>query len=120
MPNTALSMVDKPSRQNVSKHTMNRNTWLADSAATAHYTCKDDGMFNIKMINTPIKIGNGKMLTATKVGSIRMRMEGPENETQTITLHQVKYVPELWINLFSIPVALQKGFQIGNKGLRLH
>jgi hypothetical protein len=32
----------------------------------------------------------------------------------------VKYVPELWVNLFSIGKALKNGFNIGNKGIRIH
>jgi hypothetical protein len=32
----------------------------------------------------------------------------------------VKYVPELWVNLFSIPIALKKGFQIGNIGQQIY
>jgi len=32
----------------------------------------------------------------------------------------VKYVPDLCVNLISIPTALQNGFQIGNKGNHLY
>jgi hypothetical protein len=33
-----------------------------------------------------------------------------------VTLDHVKFVPELWINLFIICRALQKGFNLGNDG----
>jgi hypothetical protein len=43
-----------------------------------------------------------------------------DNEEQTFLLKNVKYVPELMVNLLSIPVALNNGFQIGNEGIHLH
>jgi hypothetical protein len=35
-------------------------------------------------------------------------------------LQDVKYVPELWVNLFSINKALKNGFKIGNDGIVIH
>jgi hypothetical protein len=32
---------------------------------------------------------------------------------------KVKYVPELWVSLFSIAKALQNGFNIGNTGIQM-
>jgi proteasome assembly chaperone (PAC2) family protein len=37
-----------------------------------------------------------------------------------VVLKDVKYVPELWVNLFSIGKALAGGFKIGNKGMMLY
>ncbi len=37
-----------------------------------------------------------------------------------VTLTNVKYIPELWVNLFSIGKGLQNGFNIGNKSLHLY
>jgi hypothetical protein len=34
-------------------------------------------------------------------------------------LRNVKYVPELWVNLLSIPAGLKGGFNIGNVGLEI-
>jgi hypothetical protein len=36
-----------------------------------------------------------------------------------VTLEEVKYVPELWVNLFSISKALKNGFDLRNKGLMI-
>ena len=36
-----------------------------------------------------------------------------------VTLTDVKFVPELWINLFSIGKVLSNGFQIGNDGIKI-
>jgi hypothetical protein len=40
--------------------------------------------------------------------------------TQDIILTEVKYVPELWVNLFLIGKALKNGFNIGNEGIKIH
>jgi hypothetical protein len=45
---------------------------------------------------------NDKNMTATKVGSLKccaIQVDGSELD---VTLQVVKYVPELWVNLFSI------------------
>jgi hypothetical protein len=36
-----------------------------------------------------------------------------------VTLKEVKYVPELWLNVFSISKALKNEFDLSNKGLMI-
>jgi hypothetical protein len=79
----------------------------------------DEGMFDVEMISSPVKIGNGKALTATKLGKMRQTIVQKNGDTEDITLTDVKYVPELWVNLFSMGKGLKNGFNIGNKGLHL-
>jgi hypothetical protein len=43
-----------------------------------------------------------------------------EGSTQDIMLTKVKYIPELWVNLFLIGKALKNGFNIGNEGIKIH
>ncbi len=95
------------------------NTWLADSRASCHLTNLDEGMFDVEMISSPVKIGNGKALTATKLGKMRRTIVQKNGDTVDVTLTDVKYVPKLWVHLFSIGKGLQNGFNIGNKGLHL-
>jgi len=42
-----------------------------------------------------------------------------DGTTFDIKLLDCRYVPELWVNLFSVGKALQKGFKIGNEGMIL-
>ena len=49
---------------------ISNNTWLGDSGASCHLSKSDKGMFNIKKINSGIKLGNGKSLIATKIGDM--------------------------------------------------
>jgi hypothetical protein len=36
-----------------------------------------------------------------------------------ITLHEVRYAPDLWANLFSVHQALMKGHKISNEGVMI-
>ena len=36
-----------------------------------------------------------------------------------VMLKEVKYVPELWVNLFSINKALKNGFKLSNDGISI-
>ena len=51
-----------------------KTTWLADSGASTHMTHSDVGMFNVRPCNSRIKIGNGKVVTATKEGDLRVEV----------------------------------------------
>jgi hypothetical protein len=42
---------------------------LGDSGASCHMTNNDEGMYNCRDINSPIKIDDGRKLYATKIGT---------------------------------------------------
>ena len=73
-------------------------------------------MFEIRDIDEDITIGNGKPMKATKVGKLKVETVQKNGSTQQFTMVDVKYVPDLYCKLFSVTAALDKGFQIGNKG----
>jgi hypothetical protein len=102
-----------------SRYRFGKNTWLGDSAASTHMGNDDIGMFDVQVINSSIKIGDGKTLTATKIGKKRLTVIQEDGTTTDIILEDYKYVPDLWVNLFSIPKALGKGWNIGNKGVKI-
>jgi hypothetical protein len=56
-------------------------------------------------------VGNGD---AEKVGKLQCCVEQDNGEMVPIVLEGVKYIPDLWINLFSICKALKGGSKIGN------
>ena len=96
-----------------------KNTCLGDTGATTHMFNKDDGMFDVKEVRIPIKIGNGRALMATKKGKMRAKIIQKDGTEKIAILENVYYVPELWTNLFSINSAIKKGFKIGNEGFYL-
>jgi hypothetical protein len=58
-------------------------------------------------------------MKATKVGSLKCHVIQRNGSTVYVALNEVKYVPELWLNLFSISNALNIGFNSNNKGLMI-
>jgi hypothetical protein len=56
------------------KDVMTKNTWIADTGeSTAHIGNNDEGMTDVKVIDSPVQIWNGMTLHTTKkyqVGSI--------------------------------------------------
>ena len=79
--------------------------------------CNDDiGMFECKFINEEIKVGNSRTIKAIKIRKLRVCVTQTNGRRTLVTLTNVKYVPELWCNLFSITAALDKGFDLGNIG----
>jgi hypothetical protein len=98
---------------------MNQNTWLGDSAASTHMGFSDEGMTDVEIINSPVRIGNGKALTATKIGKRRITVIQKDGSSQDAVLEEYKCVPELWVNLFSISKSLHNGWNISNKGVEI-
>ena len=107
------------SSRKITKNSLKKYTWLADSGASSHMTNSDAGMFNIRMQESTVTIGNGEGLKATKIGDLKVTFWN-EKGLQIFTLQNVKYIPDLCVNLLSIPVALKEGFQIGNQGMHFY
>lgn len=93
------------------------NIWIGDSGASCQYSNSDKGLFDIKEVSESIIERNGKTIEATKMGNLRCDVERVNGKTFQVELQDVKYVPELWVNLFSINKALKNGFKIGNDGM---
>ena len=92
------------------------NTWIGDSGASCHMTNDDTGMFGTTEIDEIITIGNGKPMRAKKVGSVKFELVQKDGSKRQFVMSNVKFVPELTCKLFSITAALDKSFQIKNKG----
>ena len=94
----------------------NENTWIGDSGASCHMTNDDSGMFDMRTIDEEITSGSGKPMTATKIGSNRVKSIQCDGTMQFFMMTNVKYVPELCCKLFSLTAAIDKGLKIGNEG----
>ena len=95
------------------------NMWLGDSGASCHMTCSTAGMYDCEMINSSVKIGNGKLLKATKIEKKHLTVIQEDGNATDVVLLDCKYVPELWVNLFSITKALKNGWDLSNKGTNI-
>jgi hypothetical protein len=67
-------------------------------------------------MNEDIVVGNGKTMRATMIGSLRRKVIQLDGTTTEIEIHDVKCVPKLYVNLFSVNKTLKKGFKISNQG----
>ena len=93
--------------------TFTRNTWIADSGASHHFTNNDKDLIKIQEIDENIQIGNGKYMKATKLGTKIGHIKQSDGKSTKIEL-KVKFIPELHTNLFSIGCSLKNGWSIGN------
>jgi hypothetical protein len=56
-------------------------------------------------------------MKSTKIRNLKFEVTQVNGEKLTITLNDVKYVPNLCVNLFSLNKALKKGFKVRNDGV---
>jgi len=64
---------------------MNR-TWIADSVASSHIMNDDKGLYQMKKFKELIKIGNGKIIYAMKIGTLDFLTSLHIRSTATFTL----------------------------------
>ena len=95
------------------------DTWIGDTGASTHMGNSDAGMFDVKEINDPVRIGNGKVMRALKIGKLRRTVRQNDGQTFDIVLQDYKYVPGLMTNLFSITKSLQSGWNLSNEGVKV-
>jgi hypothetical protein len=72
-------------------------------------------MFDIQGINEKVTVGNGEKMVATKVGNLRCCVIQVDGSTLDIVINDVKFLPELCANLFSVNKALKNGFKLSNE-----
>jgi hypothetical protein len=75
-----------------------------------------NGMFHVQDIDEKVTVGNGNKMVATKVGSLRCHVIQLDGSTLDIVINEVKYLPELCANLFSVKKAIKNGFNLSNEG----
>jgi hypothetical protein len=117
VPDTA--MVDFSFFANSSSRTSHNNLWIGDSGASCHMTCWMDGMINVREVNSPVQVGTGQAIPCTKMGDKQVRVVQENGAMKDIVLKNCKYVPGLFMNLFSINTALAKDWMISNKGITI-
>ena len=111
---TVLTTIEDACMINSTKFTS--NTWIGDTGATSHMTNNDKGLTNVQVINQRIKMGNSKHMMATKKGTLPCTIKQANGKDVQCSL-EVKVIPEIWCNLFSITVAMKKGFELSSKGM---
>jgi hypothetical protein len=86
--------------------------WIGDSGASCH-NC--NSMYNYTTILDELTVGNGNKILAKKVGGLRCTVQPKNGDKFVVVLQNVKSVPDLKVNLFSISKALKNGLNLGNE-----
>ena len=84
-------------------------------------TDNKEGLFNQVKINSKIVFGNGQRLSAECIGEKRGVVVHKNGTKVPILMKNVKYVPLMYCNLFSITAALKEGCKLegSSKGLKI-
>lgn len=85
-----------------------KNEWILDSGASAHM-CKDAKMFSkLEMKTKQIMLASGERIRAEGIGTIELKSRFDVN----ISLHDVWYVPKLYLNLVSVRKIVEAGYVV--------
>jgi hypothetical protein len=77
-------------------------------------------LFDVRDVSERIIVGNGKTMEAIKIGNLRCNIEQVNGNTFQVLLQKIKFVPGLWVNLFSINKDLENVFKIRNEEIIAH
>jgi hypothetical protein len=83
--------------------------WIGDSGASFHYCNDDKFLYDYTMTSKETTVGNGNVMLAKKMGKLRCEILQKNGEKLIVTLQDIKYVPDLWVNLFTFGKALKNG-----------
>jgi hypothetical protein len=78
-----------------------------------------EGLTDVMEIDEASTIGNGESMRTTKVGNLKCEVIQVNGKKFPLTLHDVKFVPDLCVNLFSLNRALQNGFNLSNENVSI-
>jgi hypothetical protein len=96
---------------------LTKNTFIADSGATCHMRNSMAGMYDVEEHTQAITVGNSERMYSKFRGKFKGTIIQQDGQYIDIILDDVLYVPDLWINLFSITkVLISPNVELGNNG----
>ena len=81
---------------------INKDTFIADTGASCHMRKDISGMHNLVKHQVPITVGNSETIYSEAKGYFTGFIKQNDGKMESFTLKDVLYVPDLWINLFSL------------------
>jgi hypothetical protein len=81
---------------------------VGDSGATCHMRYSSVGMFSHTPCQTAVTVGNNETMYSQDNGTFKGTVHNTDGTSFLIIFTDVLYVPDLWLNLFSITKAIQK------------
>ena len=86
---------------------MTRNTFICDSGASCHMRNSTEGMYDLIDHTQAITVGNSETMYSSYIGKFQGTIIQQDGTNIDIVLHDVLYVPDLWVNLISVTKALK-------------
>jgi hypothetical protein len=96
----------KDNQQVRSTYNLSNNTFIIDSGATSHMRYSKEGMTNLRPWKFPVKMGNAADMYSEMIGTFQGNVVQQDGRTFNLQLEDVLYIPDLYINLFSMTKAL--------------
>ena len=88
-------------------HNENAEMWIGDTGATCHMKSSTEGMYDLeKSHKVKIDTANGSLSTVTHIGKYKGNVLCADGETKKIVMKNVKVVPGLVKNLFSLSTVM--------------
>ena len=85
-----------------------KNKWIIDSGASSHMTCHKHIIRNMRpSIHNFVTMGDGRQISIEGVGEVCMNVLDDDNNSRTVELRQVLYVPKLSSSLISFKIPLR-------------
>ena len=97
----------------------NTNTWITDSGSSTHLSGHNLPLINKRPTTMIIHTSNGKKHQVKHIGDLVGTFIGGDGQRHPFTLKDAHYSPSISFNLFSLKLALSKGFMLGNQGITM-
>lgn len=96
---------------------LTKNTFIADSGATCHMRNSITGMFDLVDHVQAVTVGNSDKMYSKFRGKFKGTIIQQDGQYIDIILDDVLYIPDLWVNLFSITKILtSSNVSLANNG----
>ena len=92
-------------------------SWVIDSGASQHYCNRREWFDTFEPVNgRQVSLGDGHRLTTLGQGSIRVAVPVSQTQSAPGIFSNVQYVPDLAVNLLSVPAMIESGLEVRFKG----
>jgi hypothetical protein len=89
------------------EYNITRDTFVFDSGATSQMRFSKDGMVNLMPLKIAIRVGNAEYIYSEAIGTFKGLVTQKDGSTFPITLEDVLYIPDLYVNIFSMTRVLK-------------
>jgi hypothetical protein len=85
---------------------------VGDSGATCHMVFNESNLINWKSVHEELIVVGGGTLLVMKIGSLKVKFRNFKGKDSTVEFPNVKFVPNLKLNIFSVTLRMQEGWKV--------